>query len=527
MPNLSLGARLSAGFAILFLVGALTGVLQAFRVSALHETLDELARVQWARIRVANEASALTSETALLVDEVFMQRDAASAAPILKRIDENRTLLAGLVDRLSGMTTEGRPRVLVDRIKEARAEYAKAMPAAKALLAQGQREEAQDLAAREILPRVAAIIQAWKAFIDAEGEQFEAAAARGQTADDSARSSLFLLIGLLAVVAAGVAWATTRSFTRPVREVMRVAERIAAGDLTVAPEAGRRDELGRMLDAMRDMAAGLARTVSEVHTASIAIAAASEQVSGSAQSLSGGTSEQASSVERTAADIGGITTSLQQNAEHSRRSGEMAALAAARAGDGAHAAEEAARAMRSITERIAFVEDLAYQTNLLALNAAIEAARAGEHGRGFAVVASEVRKLADRSQGAAREISELAASSVVVAERSGKLLSELVPEIRQTAELVRNVAGATDEQASSVGRVADAMREIDGITQRTAASAEELAATSEELSSQAAALRERVLGFRLPERLVAGSASIVSVPAALPQHAPRRGAPAA
>jgi len=275
---------------------------------------------------------------------------------------------------------------------------------------------------------------------------------------------------------------------------------------------------------MRDMAGGLARTVSEVHSASLAIAAASEQVSGSAQSLSGGTSEQASSVERTAADIGAVTSSFQKNAEHSRRSGEMAALAAARAGDGALAAEEAARAMRSITERIAFVEDLAYQTNLLALNAAIEAARAGEHGRGFAVVASEVRKLADRSRGAAQEISELAASSVVVAERSGKLLSELVPEIRQTADLARQVAATNDEQASSVERVAESMREIDGITQRTAASAEELAATSEELSSQAASLRERVLGFKLPDQLVAGTRPPILAGRDAQQHAPRRSA---
>jgi methyl-accepting chemotaxis protein len=524
MPTFSLGARLSAGFAILFVVGALTGVLQVFRVRALHETLDELARVQWARIRVANEASAVTSETALLVDQVFMQRDPAAAAPILRKVDENRALLAALVDRLSAITTEGRPRALVDRIKEARAEYAKAMPAAKALLGQGRREEAQDLAAREILPRVAAIVQAWKAFVDAEGEEFEAAAGRGKAADESAQRSLLLLVGLLASVAALVAWTTTRSLTRPVREVVRVAERIAAGDLTVAPETRRRDELGRMLEAMRDMAGGLARTVSEVHSASLAIAAASEQVSGSAQSLSGGTSEQASSVERTAADIGAVTSSFQKNAEHSRRSGEMAALAAARAGDGALAAEEAARAMRSITERIAFVEDLAYQTNLLALNAAIEAARAGEHGRGFAVVASEVRKLADRSRGAAQEISELAASSVVVAERSGKLLSELVPEIRQTADLARQVAATNDEQASSVERVAESMREIDGITQRTAASAEELAATSEELSSQAASLRERVLGFKLPDQLVAGTRPPILAGRDAQQHAPRRSA---
>ena len=515
MRRLGLGFRLSAGFAILFLVGSLTGVLQAFRVRALHDTLDELARVQWARIRIANEASALTADTSLLVDEVFMQRDTAATADLLRRIDENRTVLASLVDRLSALATEGNARALVDRIKQARAEYAKAMPAARALLAEGRREEAQDIAAREILPRVSTITLAWKAFIEAEGQEFEAAAARGRSADDSAQRSLVLLVALLAVVAVAIAWISIRSFTRPVREVVRMAERIAGGDLTGAPPSGRTDELGRMLDAMREMAAGLARTIGEVHTASSAIATASEQIAGSAQALSGGTSEQASSVERTTGAIGGITSALGQNADHSRRSVELAAGAAERAGDGARAAEEAVRAMRSISERIGFVEELAYQTNLLALNAAIEAARAGEHGRGFAVVASEVRKLADRSGTAAREIAGLAASSVAVAERSGRLLGELVPEIRRAAGLAREVAATTDAQASSVGRVSEAMREIDAVTQRTAAAAEELAATSEELSSQAASLRERVLSFRLPGELAAAGP-------ALPAAASRR-----
>jgi methyl-accepting chemotaxis protein len=159
--------------------------------------------------------------------------------------------------------------------------------------------------------------------------------------------------------------------------------------------------------------------------------------------------------------------------------------------------KETVTAMRQIAEKVSIIEEIAYQTNLLALNAAIEAARAGEHGRGFAVVATEVRKLAERSQSAAKEISGLAAFSVAVAERSGRLLDQLVPGIRKTADLVQEVAAASSEQSSGVGQINKAMSRVDQVTQRNASAAEELASTAEEMASQAEALQQLVSYFRL------------------------------
>ena len=154
--------------------------------------------------------------------------------------------------------------------------------------------------------------------------------------------------------------------------------------------------------------------------------------------------------------------------------------------------------MKSIADKISIVGEIAYQTNLLALNAAIEAARAGEHGKGFAVVATEVRKLAERSQAAAKEISELARSSVGLAERTGQLLTDLVPSIRKTAELVQEVTAASAEQSAGVSQLNKAMGQVDQVTQRNASASEELSSTSEEMAAQAAALKEQVAYFQLP-----------------------------
>src|SRR5207237_3705876 len=132
---------------------------------------------------------------------------------------------------------------------------------------------------------------------------------------------------------------------------------------------------------------------------------------------------------------------------------------------------ETVEAMKAIDQKISIIEEIAYQTNLLALNAAIEAARAGEHGKGFAVVATEVRKLAERSQTAAQEISGLAGSSVKIAERSGQLLNELLPSIRKTSELVQDVTAASSEQAGGVGQMNRAMSMVDEVTPRNSAAA--------------------------------------------------------
>ena len=250
--------------------------------------------------------------------------------------------------------------------------------------------------------------------------------------------NLTILGGML--LAVGIGLLVTRLIKRQVGgepvEAADIAQRVAAGDLTVTVTVAPGDD-SSMMAAIRGMVGKLSEVVGKVKDSASSLVTASEQLSSTAQALSQGASEQAASVEETSASMEEMSSSIAQNNENARMTGDIATRTAQETVEGGRAVKETVGAMRQIAQKIAIIDDIAYQTNLLALNAAIEAGRAGEHGRGFAVVAAEVRKLAERSQVAAAEISTLAGGSVELAERAGSLLETIVPSIKKTSDLVK------------------------------------------------------------------------------------------
>ncbi|MBF0455078.1 MAG: methyl-accepting chemotaxis protein [Magnetococcales bacterium] len=306
-----------------------------------------------------------------------------------------------------------------------------------------------------------------------------------------------LVIGLIiAGVVVVVALIVANSIANPLLSCTRLMETVAKGDLTVRSTMNRKDELGRLSNALGDMISKLSQVIGEVNNASDQVASGSTQLSDTAQDLSQGTTEQAASIEETSSAMEEMTSNIQQNSDNATSTEQISQKAAKDAEESGVAVGEAMTAMKSIAEKISIIEEIARQTNLLALNAAIEAARAGEHGKGFAVVAAEVRKLAERSQTAAGEIGGLSASSVETAERAGAMLDQLVPDIKKTAELVQEISAGSQEQNQGAEQINAAIQQLDQVIQQNAGASEEMAATAEELSAQADMLATAISFFK-------------------------------
>ena len=308
--------------------------------------------------------------------------------------------------------------------------------------------------------------------------------------------SILVAGGILTAAVILIALVVAGGIANPLVQGVAFAKAVAAGDLTAHIDVKQKDEIGDLAQALRDMVSRLREIVGEVKSASTNVASGSEELSSTAEEMSQGATEQASAVEEASSSMEEMSASIRQSADNAKQTETIALQSAGSAEESGKAVTETVTAMREITEKISIIEEIARQTDLLALNAAIEAARAGEHGKGFAVVASEVRKLAERSRTAAGQINQLSVSSLDVAERAGKMLEELVPEIKRTADLVQEIAAASGEQSSGAEQVNQAIQQLDQVIQQNAAASEEMASASEELSGQAEQLQGTMSFFK-------------------------------
>ncbi|HEX8823911.1 MAG TPA: methyl-accepting chemotaxis protein [Archangium sp.] len=495
--NLKIASKLFLVFLGLLGLTAFLGVFALLQLSDVREASNEIATNWLPSVEVLGRMNTDTSDFRIAQLEHILATTPQQMGDAEKDLESELQSLRETFVRYEPLVTSERERKLHEEFKRLWEAYLRDHSRLLRLSQQNQDEEALALVLGPMHADFNALSDKLDELVIVNREGSDQAASRATQTYASARA--WIIGVLLGSSAFGLVLCLllARLISRPLVRAVTVADRIAEGDLTVHISSETEDETGRLLMAMQRMVRKLGQVIGEVREGAGALASASAQVSASSQSLAQGTSEQASSVEETTSSLEQMTASITQNRDHSRQMERMAVQGVKDADESGKAVKETVEAMSSIAEKISIIEEIAYQTNLLALNAAIEAARAGEHGKGFAVVATEVRKLAERSRTAAREISGLASTSVKVATRSGQLLEDLVPSIRKTTDLVQEVVAASTEQASGVAQMNKAMLHVDQVTQRNASASEELASTAEEMSAQAEALSQLVSFFHV------------------------------
>src|SRR5262245_13855157 len=531
MKHMKIGMRLALGFGAMILLVVVMAGMGLTRLAEMHRITEDIVSKDWQKTVLVNELVNVANENGRANMEMLLVTDLETRNKILERIESNTQKVTELLEKLDGMISGAAEQALADKIREARTTYEEAFgKASKVLLGEGRRFEASRIMMSETSVALKTFLDTIGSLVEYEGKHLEASGAQAKQHHMSGRLLMLVLSAVVLLIGSGCALGVTRSITQPMAMAVRVAEGIAAGELHHDIRVTARDETGRLLQAMQSMREQLRQIVGEIRQASGNVSnAASEIVQGNTE-LSQRTQEQASALEETASSMEEMYSTVKQNADNARQANQLAANARAQAEQGGEVVSKAVRAMAEIghsSKKIAditgVIDGIAFQTNLLALNAAVEAARAGEQGRGFAVVAAEVRKLAQRSAEAAKEIKALISDSVEkieggtrLVDASGQTLNDIVTAVKKVSDIVAEIALASQEQSAGIEQVNKAVMQMDEMTQQNAALVEEAAAASESVDTQARSLQQLMVFFTLE----GGSKAQDSPGADMPMPAP-------
>jgi methyl-accepting chemotaxis protein len=501
--NLKVRTRLISVIVLMSAITALVGFVGVRNMSVLNQKADQMYLQELMGVAHIKEASINILRTVRAEKNLLLASSEADRKKFVQLHDEADKKASEDIEQARKLFHSEKGKELLEKIAKDWQEYqplsAKVVSMALSEDLQKSRESVvlSNGLAREKVSAINQLVE--EATVLKEGNAKKIAE---QTQELYKESRLAMLILILAGVCAGVtvglliAVGLARQLGGEPGEIADIAKRVADGDLTIEFPSSDKTETG-IYAALKTMVLKLREVVGEVSSASDNVASGSVQLSSSAESMSQGATEQAAAAEEASSSMEEMSANIRQNADNALQTEKISVKSASDAQEGGKAVTQTVTAMKDIAAKINIIEEIARQTNLLALNAAIEAARAGEHGKGFAVVASEVRKLAERSQRAAAEISQLSSSSVEVAEKAGAMLGKMVPDIQKTAELVQEITASSKEQDTGADQINKAMQQLDQVIQQNASAAEEMSSTAEELSSQAEQLQATIGYFRV------------------------------
>ncbi len=517
LGNMKIGSRLGAGFGIVTLMLVVMAVLGIVGLRSMGNNMDRIVKEGNHKVELARDANGALSDLTEGILTMTSLDDKKIHDKAKAKIVAARAVYKQSLEELEKVDTSQKAKEILQKFQSCVNQGKDANVKIVELLNTGKFKEAAQLNAEKARPATEKGQAALVEMVKYQTEQMNQIYKESIQTQENTRNVL-VGIGIFALIfSVFIALLITRSITAPVSKALTVSNRLAQGDLTMTVEAKTGDEMGQLLTAMGNMVEKLREVVASVNAAAGNVASGSRQMSSASQQISEGATEQAASAEEVSSSMEEMSSNIKQNADNAHQTEQIALKAAGDAKDGGQAVSQTVSAMKEIATKISIIEEIARQTNLLALNAAIEAARAGEHGKGFAVVATEVRKLAERSQLAAGEISKLSSSSVEVAEKAGDLLTKIVPDIQKTAELVQEISAASNEQNTGSEQINKAIQQLDQIIQRNASATEQMASTSEELSSQAEQLLDSIAFFRVEE---------MGVRKTIPQRSANAGIPA-
>ena len=514
-----IGARLGAGFSVVLALMVLmlaAAVLQLWRIQS-HNADNErhterLVLVQeWSALVRTNLDRAITAtrlDAAIGDDEAARSRLEGVLGQLNVQMADTAAATVELQKKVVAISDEPAVAALIQKINDARGRFV-------SIRAQIRDDIQMGEGGRRVEAELVPLAQSLLKSLDELTVHLKAASASAtrELADNVGQARVLLLLICLVALAAGalIAWLTTRAITRPMRDAVAVADRIAQGDLTHSFESGRADEIGSLLRRLALMQQKLHAAFAEITQATEHIHHASSEVASGNADLSQRTEQAASSLQETASSMAQFTGVVSQSAEAARTASELVAGSARVAQRGGEVVTQVVATMSDINRSsdqmasiVGVIDSIAFQTNILALNAAVEAARAGEQGRGFAVVAAEVRSLAQRSAEAAREIKALIDASVGrvgagarLVQEAGRTMDEIVASVGRVTEMMAGISTASAEQGRGIAQMNQAVGQLDQMTQQNAALVEQSTAAAESLKDQAQRLAGIVATFRL------------------------------